>query len=314
MLLLQDMLKYIIILGLIFIFSGGCSFKRDIKPDAADTVVVRNEAESDLSQLEIVLDGYNYNEIVDKYSHLINEGFSVTKYKYFVIFSELDNNTTRSLIVNDIRNTINAMMNYYVDKIPKNVTPIIFFEDFQRYKEYVLSHYDISEHDLSPYGFYKISKNVIIIKYVSWKGSTSHEITHRFLRSDFPDIPSWFDEGFASLHERASYKNGILKGEFSWRIIPLRRAIENNTYTGLRKLMESNDEEFYGGRTSYYYAQSRYLLMYLQEKDLLREYYDLFRDTYSKDETGITQLEKVLNKSLSEIDVDYLEYLKGIEQ
>jgi hypothetical protein len=71
-------------------------------------------------------------------------------------------------------------MNYYVDKIPENITPIIFFEDYQRYKQYVLSNYNIPEHDLSPYGFYKISKNVIIIKYVSWKGSTAHEITHRF--------------------------------------------------------------------------------------------------------------------------------------
>ncbi|HEY3251918.1 MAG TPA: hypothetical protein VGK25_12475 [Ignavibacteria bacterium] len=308
------MIKYFTIIYLIFVFaSAGCSFKKDIKPDAGDTVVTKTEAKSDLSELEIILEGYNYEEVIEKFSHLQNEGFSVTRYKYFVIFSELEDNLTRSLIVSDIKNTINAMMNHYVDKIPENITPIIFFEDYKRYKKFALSNYDIPEHDLSPYGFYKISKNVIVIKYVSWKGSTAHEVTHRFLRSDFSEIPSWFDEGFASLHERASYKNGILKGEFSWRIAAIRRAFENKTYTGLRTLMEANDNEFYGTRTTFYYAQARYLLMYLQEKDLLRQYYELFRETYKMDETGITQLEKVLDKPLSEIDDEYLEYLKGFE-
>jgi hypothetical protein len=84
------------------------------------------------------------------------------------------------------------------------------------------------------------------------------------------------------LHERASYKNGILKGEFSWRIISIRKAIENNTYTDLRKLMVSNDDEFYGSKTTFYYAQARYLLMYCRKMIYSGNITELFRDTYKK--------------------------------
>src|SRR4030095_3904575 len=309
------MVKSASIICVIFILWAGCSYKKNIKPDSSDSITTKSDIKQDISELEIVLDGYNYEEIIDIYLSLLKGkgNFSVTKYKYFVIFSELDINQTRSLISNDIRNTINAMKNFYVDKVPENITPIIIFSDFERYKQFSLSNYDIEENDLSPYGFFKISKNVIVIKYVSWKGSTPHEITHRFLRTDFPEIPSWFDEGFAALHEKASYKNGNLIGEFNWRIISLRNALKNNTYTGLRKLVKSNDDEFYGNRAPFYYAQARYLLKYLQEKDLLREYYKSYRDTYEKDKTGITQLEKILDKPLSQIDEEYLEYVKSFE-
>jgi len=203
------------------------------------------------------------------------------------------------------------MKNNYSQTLPGEVTSIIIFNDFDKYKKFVLANYDIPEHDISPYGFYKISKNVIVIRYVSWKGSLMHELTHRFLRSDFPDIPSWFDEGFAALHEKSSFKNGVLKGEFSWRIISIRRAFDENKYTGLKTLMETNDDELYGKRSTFYYAQARYLLMYLQEKDLLKDYYNLFKSTYHKDETGITQLEKILKKPIDEIDEDLEAYLKS---
>jgi hypothetical protein len=75
--------------------------------------------------------------------------------------------------------------------------------------------------------------------------------------------------------------------------------------------METDDDELYGKRSAFYYAQARYLLMYLQEKGLLSDYYLSFRSTCHKDETGITQLEKILNKPLVKIDDDLLEYLKS---
>lgn len=298
----------------IFLFSAlACGSRKDIKPDSTENDTVRQSRSPVLSDLEETLPGYSYDDIIEHYQKILPAGFSVTKYKYFVIFSELDDKQTAALIENDVNNTSTAMTGNYVQKMPDVVTPIILFNEFDKYKKFVLDNYDIAENDLSPYGFYKISKNVIIIRYVSWKGSILHEITHRFIRSDFPDIPSWFDEGFASLHEKSTFVNGSLRGEFSWRIIPIRRAFENNSYTGLKVLMETNDDELYGQKSPYYYAQSRYLLMMLQEKELLKDFYVLFKNTYSKDETGISQLEKVTKKSLAEIDGEFVEYIKSFK-
>ena len=310
----------ILILILLAILVGGCSqtdisARRDIKENLGnDSVISKNDVKNNLSEIEEAYDNLDYESVINLYAKKLPKNMSVTKFKYFVIFSDLGESLTYRLIDSDVRNTIDAMENTYVSKKPDNATPLILFNDFDAYKSFVLKNYDIREDDLSPYGFYKISKNVIVVRYVSWKGSIMHEITHKFTKTDFPDMPSWFDEGLASLHEKSTYKKGELIGDFSFRIIPLRRALKEETYTGLEVMMSTNDEQLYGKRSSYYYAQSRYLLMYLQEKGLLKDYYTSFKETYKKDKTGISQLEKTLGKSLAIIDEDYLEYIKSFKQ
>ncbi|MBL8016580.1 MAG: hypothetical protein JNK43_04860 [Ignavibacteria bacterium] len=310
---------FIVILFIILSILLGCGQKSgvpgsDVKPDLDDSTRLRSDVKNTLSEIEETYSSLDYDKVISEHSKIIPQGMSVTKFRYFVVFSELDEELTYRLIDTDMRNTIDHMSGNFTRKLPTIVTPIYLFEDFDRYKEFVLKNYDIAENDISPYGFFKISKNVIVVRYVSWKGSILHEITHRFTKSDFPEMPSWFDEGFASLNEKSTFKDGKLIGEFSYRIIPLRRAIENNTYTSIEHLMKTDDEELYGKRTSFYYAQSRYLLMYLQEKGLLETFYKTFRDSYSEDKTGISQLESLFNKPISSIDEDCLEYIKSFKQ
>ena len=309
-------LSALIFASLIF---GGCTVNNDNKQNfgvyyPADTNKIKDDIKSSLPELEETYPGFDYNNVIKANAKMIPDGMSITKFRHFVIFSDMDDELTYKLIDNDIRNTTDAMTNNYVNKMPDKITPIYLFEEYDEYRKFVLKNFDIAENDISPYGFFKISKNVIVIRYVSWKGSILHEVTHRFIRSDFPDAPSWFDEGFASLNEKSTFKNGNLIGDFSLRIIPLRRAIQNNTYTDLKHLMNTNDEELYGKRTSYYYAQSRYLLMYLQQSGLLDKYYKKFRDSYSDDETGISQLEETTGKPLNIIENDYLDFIKSFKE
>lgn len=310
---------FIVILFIILSILLGCGQKNsvpqsDIKPDLDDSTGLRSDIKNNLSEIEEMYSSLDYDKVISEQTKIIPQGMSVTKFRYFVVFSDLDEELTYRLIDTDMRYTIDAMSGNYCRKLPSKVTPIYLFEDMEKYKQFVLKNFDIAENDISPYGFFKISKNVIVVRYVSWKGSILHEITHRFTKSDFPEMPSWFDEGFASLNEKSTFKDGKLIGEFSLRIIPLRRAIENNTYTSIEHLMKTNDEELYGKRTSFYYAQSRYLLMYLQEKGLLETFYRTFRDSYHNDETGISQLESLLNKPISSINEDCLEYIKSFKQ
>jgi len=305
----------IILLFIILSILLGCSSKKsDIKPDVSDSTESRVDVKVNLPELEETFSNFDYNSIINSQSSKMPAGMSITKFRYFVVFADINDELTYKLIDNDVRNTIEAMTNNYVNKLPDVVTPIFLFEKYDNYKEFVMENYDIPENDISPYGFYKISKNVIVVRYVSWKGSILHEITHRFIKSDFPNAPSWFEEGFASLNEKSTFKNGNLIGEFSFRILPLRRAINENTYTGIKHLMETDDNELYGKRTSYYYAQSRYLLMYLQEKGLLEKYYKTFRDRFNTDNTGITQIEDITGKSLKTLDEELLDYIKSFKQ
>lgn len=302
---------------LIFLFSTavyGCMEPNDIRQDVQDSAEVNEDVRRSLSELEDTYTGFNYHEIINRHSPVLPDGMSITRFKHFVIFSDLDEETTYHIIDNDIRQTIDGMVNGYVNRTPDSVTAVFLFRNFEDYKDFTLKNTDIDEEDLSPYGYYKITQNIIVVRYVEWKGSTKHEIAHRYTKADFPDAPSWFDEGLSSLLEKSRYENGKLIGEFSWRIVALRRAIKDGNYTKLGKMMRTNDEQLYSKRVSYYYAQSRYLLMYLEEKGLLETYYKTFRDTYRQDKTGITQLEKLLGKSLNEIDEDYYSYITSFNQ
>lgn len=311
-----------IILAILFIFSSaayayavqGCSRVKNVKQDMQDSTEQKQDVKRSLSDIEETFASFNYAEIIERHSPILPNNMSITRYKHFVIFSELDEQTTYSIIDTDIRQTIDGMVNGYVQRTPDSATAVFLFEDYEDYKDFTLKNTDIEEKDLSPYGYYKISQNIIVIRYISWKGSTKHEISHRFTKADFPNAPSWFDEGLSSLLEKSTYIDGKLVGEFSWRIIALRRAIKDDKYTKLGKMMRTDDNELYGKRVSYYYAQARFLLMYLEERGLLEQYYKTFRDTYQTDKTGISQLENLLGKSLDEIDEDYYTYITSFKE
>ena len=295
------------------LIQSGCSLKNDIRKDfysyntgsSSNPNITRN-----LNELEELYDNMDYNTVINNYSQYMPETATITRFRYYVIFSLLDENITYEIINKNIRQTIDAMTDDLLNKLPDRVTPVFLFSDFDTYKEFSVKTFGIEENDLSPYGYYKISKNAIAVKYYKWKGSITHEITHSLIQYDFPDMPSWLNEGLASLHEKYEYRDGRMYGAFSWRIVALKRAHDKGTYTGLKKLMKTNDGELYDeGRTSFYYAQARYLLMMLQQRGLLIKYYKLFRNTYDEDHTGIIQLEKVTGEPLEEINKELVDYI-----
>ncbi|MBS1493110.1 MAG: hypothetical protein JST55_06355 [Bacteroidetes bacterium] len=302
-----------------FVFLAGCGIKNNVKYDKPVTndgaSVTEFEYDNyNFAELEDVYDNLNYDDALSDYSKILGKDFRAIRFRYFIIFSNLDDKVTYQLIDSDIRNTVDVMLNNYIETRPDEVTPIFLFKDMQSYKDFSIKEFGVDETDLSPYGFYKISRNVILIRYVNWKGSTSHEATHAMLQNDFPNIPSWFNEGFAAMHEKAIFNNGRFIGNFNWRILALRRAFNDNNYTSLRHLMNTNDDEFYGTRTSFYYAQGCYLFMLLQEKGLFEEYYKSFRDNYSDDHTGIKQLEKITGESIEKLDAELVEYIQSFKQ
>ena len=301
----------------LLLVQSGCSLKNDIRKDSYSYKTggtSNNYIAHNLNELEELYDNMDYNTVINNYSQYMPETATITRFRYYVIFSLLDENITYEIINKNIKQTIDAMTDDLLNKLPDRVTPVFLFSDFDTYKEFSVKTFGIEENDLSPYGYYKISKNAIAVKYYKWKGSITHEITHSLIQYDFPDMPSWLNEGLASLHEKYEYKDGRMYGAFSWRIVALKRALDRETYTGLKKLMKTNDEELYDeGRTSFYYAQARYLLMMIQQQGLLKKYYKLFRDTYEEDNTGITQLERVTGEPLEKIDKELVDYINSFE-
>ena len=126
-------------------------------------------------------------------------------------------------------------------------------------------------------------------------GTLVHEETHALIAPDFPTVPSWFNEGLASLYEQSSMGDKTIKGYENWRLPALQAAIKADKLRSFKEL--ADDPKFYDPEhVGLNYAQARYLMFYLQQKELLVRYYKTFRDGVADDPTGMKSLEKVMKR------------------
>ncbi len=123
-----------------------------------------------------------------------------------------------------------------------------------------------------------------------------HEIVHPYVEADFTDAPAWLNEGLGSLFEQSAEVNGHIVGRTNWRLAGLQRAIADDTVPAFSTLTALDDAAFYADRTGVHYAQSRYLMYYLQERGVLRDFYRRFRADRAKDPTGLHALKTVLGE------------------
>lgn len=247
------------------------------------------------------------NELTGK----LTSDFIVKEHSYFVIASNLSEAETDKILTQTIDRAVDCFYNDYFYTKPTEATTIFLFKDDKTYRYWAKTLYD--DDDLSKYGYYKPSERTMLMNINTGTGTLVHEMTHALARYDFPDIPSWFNEGLGSLYERCSLNNKTILGYVNWRLPALQDALADKSYTSIERLMKTNWEEFYGDGSDVNYAQARYLCMYLQEKGLLKKYYQNFRDTYSEDNTGITQIEKITGKSISQLDADYVAWVKTLK-
>jgi hypothetical protein len=150
------------------------------------------------------------------------------------------------------------------------------------------------DEDVPHFGFFRRADHVMLMNVGTGTGTLVHEIVHALMAPDFPDVPDWFNEGLASLYEQCSLYGDTITGHENWRLPDLQDAIRKKT---LRPLSETiQDPQFYDDqRVGINYAQARYLMFYLQEKGLLKDYYRRFRDAAKDDPSGLKTLKQVLN-------------------
>jgi hypothetical protein len=255
-------------------------------------------------------DTLDYKTKIDKYKKLLSSDFIYDKSSYFLIISNMTENETRSIIDNTIQPAVKCFYNDFFETRPTEVITIFLFKDDESYRHWAKELF--SDTDLSRFGYYKPDERTMLMNISTGSGTLVHEMTHALVHYDSPDIPAWFNEGLGSLYERSSLRNGDIRGYVNWRLPTLKEALYNHTYTGLSVLIATDDNEFYGSNSDFYYSQARYLCMYMQEKSLLKKFYKMFRDNYSEDKTGKKFLEAVFNKKLGDIDKDYTEWVNTL--
>ena len=223
--------------------------------------------------------------------------------EYFFVAS---NDTTQSFL--QYKATIARVFRYlyrdYFTRKPEKPIRVYLFRDKSSYDSYCRSTYE--RPPSTPYGFYMSKERKMVMNISTGTGTLAHELVHPLLAEDFPGVPSWFNEGFASLYEQSGERNGMMIGFVNWRLPKLKQVIKIGRGIPLADLVRTTTEQFYGeDDRGVNYATARYLCMYLQEKNLLIPFFQEFKKSAKQDATGALALERATGKKPAELDPDW---------
>jgi hypothetical protein len=235
------------------------------------------------------------DEHVAKLHETAPKEFSIVVSAPFVVLGDGEPDSVKKSANGVVAWAVDKLKQDYFQADPKDIIDVWLFKDDASYRHHAKLLFD-DEPD-TPYGYYSETHRALVMNISTGGGTLVHEIVHPFIHANFPDCPSWFNEGLASLYEQTSEKDGHIWGLINWRYAGLEKAIRDGKLLSFEKLTGLNTKEFYGGDAyNAHYAQARYLCFYLQEKGLLRKYYREFVANVKTDPTGYNTLQRVLEE------------------
>lgn len=141
-----------------------------------------------------------------------------------------------------------------------------------------------------------------------------HEFTHSLHFADQEmrrqGHPIWLIEGIATLYESAKVEEKENKPMLiSGRLEMAQGAVSQGRHIPLDKFTHLSHQQ-YVQMAGLCYAEGRYIQVYLYEQKKLKDFYHTYCDKeYEKDPSGVSALEAVFGKPLSEIESDWRTWL-----
>jgi hypothetical protein len=208
---------------------------------------------------------------------------------------------------------VDKLKGEYFSKDPKEILDIWLFKDAASYERN--GQLLFGDAPSTPYGYYSITHKALVMNISTGGGTLVHEIVHPFIEANFPACPPWLNEGLGSLYEQSGEENGRIHGYTNWRLPGLQAAIKAHTVPSFRELTSLDVRGFYEDDRGTHYAQSRYLLYYLQQKGLLKKFYRDFYAHRQSDPTGYQTLRKTLgNVDMRRFKRQWEKYVLGLVQ
>lgn len=226
---------------------------------------------------------------------LPSKDFAIVVQPPFVVIGDEPADVVKWRADGTIKWAVDKLKQDYFTQDPKEILDIWLFKDERSYDKHTRLLFN--DTPTTPYGYYSRDDKALIMNIGTGGGTLVHEIVHPFMEANFPECPSWLNEGLGSLYEQCGEEDGHIHGFVNWRLPGLQKAINAKQVPAFQTLMAMDRDTFYGDRTGVHYAQSRYLCYYLQEKGLLVKFYKQFHVGYEKDPSGFNTLKSVLCES-----------------
>lgn len=226
---------------------------------------------------------------------LKGRGFTVLIQQPFVVIGDEPELMVKRRSLNTVKWAVDKLKQDFFTKDPDKILEIWLFKDAVSYRKHAKEFF--GSEPTTPYGYYSPSNKALVMNIATGGGTLVHEIVHPFMEASFPDCPAWFNEGMGSLFEQSGEEDGQIVGYTNWRLAGLQRAIRLKSVPTFKVTLSTTSKQFYDEDPGTNYAQSRYLLYYLQQKGLLVKFYKDFLKNRRDDPTGYSTLQKVLGES-----------------
>jgi hypothetical protein len=255
----------------------------------------------------------DYAQHVMKVREHLPAGFSAVVEPPFVVIGDGGEVAVKQSATHTVRWSVARLKEDFFEQDPDRILDIWLFHDARSFERNTKALF--GETPDTPYGYYSEKHHALIMNIGTGGGTLVHEIVHPFMDANFPGRPPWLNEGLGSLFEHSSQgRDGHIRGEVNWRLPDLQAAIRRGKVPSFEKLTSSSEDDFYEKDPGTNYAQSRYLLYYLQEKGLLVSFYKAFFDARKADPTGIHTLTRVLDEpDLGAFQKRWEKFVLGLE-
>jgi len=152
-------------------------------------------------------------------------------------------------------------------------------------------------------------------------GTLNHELFHLMVHNNFGDIPPWMEEGMAALYEVSRIEGDKIIGLPNWRGEVLKRfwGLRPDVGTLVRmdwRSFDNAERDFEAKKQATNHAMARYFMLYLQNKNNLRDVYNAFREREvdkmlrNPAEDSVKLIEKILKMEVGEIDAKFAQWFR----
>ncbi len=248
--------------------------------------------------------------LMHEYAGLLPDGWNVISRPPFVLASDLTVDELRRLDAEIIIPTARALQIDYFDVVPSVPITVVLASSEAEFEECAtrFGHRGHAEYA----GLYSRDDRRLLLNLATGEGTIAHELTHALAHLDFPEMPEWFDEGLASLHEDSEFSaDGLtLIGRANWRTQLLHQEAIQGRLPALEEFVQT---PFNGPHAAQHYAIARGLCLYLQERGRLGAFYRKCRSNFAVDPTGGWSLAAVLGQTdLQKVDTDFQHWAQRV--
>ncbi len=197
---------------------------------------------------------------------------------------------------------------------PERAIAVLLFDQAPPYEAYCQSVW--KKPCITPYGVYEPEIRTVIMNAGPGIGTLTHELVHPLVEADFPEAPTWINEGIASLYEAFNFpKPGEIRGNKNFRHPALLAALKSKKdrpYASLPTLFAMSDTDFRGPREGLNYAIARYFCQWMDSQNQLWPFYHSFRDHFATDPTGEKAFLEVMKKTPADLDETWAKWVRAL--